>query len=193
MMGSRCLSLVAVLVLILASGCGDSGGDGAYSRSFSAGDITFKVRCANASSLNVVHVQPSGLEIVNDEMQREADGTVTGAAIADLDGNGWPEIYVFVTSAGSGSYGSLVGYAVNNGKSMSDIHLPDLAESPKAAAGYMGHDVFAIEGNRLVRSFPVYRDGDPNAAPSGPTRRLAYELKPGEATWQLHPVGFSED
>ena len=37
----------------------------------------------------------------------------------------------------------------------------------------------------LVRRFPVYKDGDSNAAPTGGVRQLQYKLKPSEANWQL--------
>ena len=47
------------------------------------------------------------------QMEAEADGTITGMEIDDMDANGFPEIYVYVTSAGSGSYGSLIAYASN--------------------------------------------------------------------------------
>ena len=126
-------------------------------------------------------------------MAVEIDGIAHGAEVADLDGNGSPEVYVFVTSAGSGSYGSVVGWAANNRKSLSSIHLPAFAPGSAESEGYMGHDEFSIEGTRLVRSFPVYREGDTNAAPSGGARRLEYELKAGEAGWLLLPRGISED
>ncbi len=38
-----------------------------------------------------------------------------------------------------------------------------------------------------MRRFPVYREGDTNAAPSGGTRQLQYRLEPGEAGWLLVP------
>jgi hypothetical protein len=49
----------------------------------------------------------------------------------------------------------------------------------------MGHDDFAVVEGTLVRRFPVYKDGDHNAAPSGGVRQLQYKLRPGEANWQL--------
>jgi hypothetical protein len=39
--------------------------------------------------------------------------------------------------------------------------------------------------NRLVRHYPVYKDTDTNAQPSGGTRQLQYRLTAGEASWQL--------
>ena len=52
----------------------------------------------------------------------------TGVSMVDINADGSPEIYVYVTSAGSGSYGSLVAYSANRRKSLSEIYLPPIAE-----------------------------------------------------------------
>ena len=70
---------------------------------------------------------------------------------------------------------------------MSEIHLPPLADDPKAAKGYLGHDEFRVVEITLVRRFPVYREGDTNAQPTGGIRQVQYKLKPGEAGWVLRP------
>ncbi len=152
--------------------------------------ITFQVTCANEGSLNDVTIVPSGLTGTNNVpvTVKEADGSVVGADVADLNKDGSPEIYVYLTSAGSGSYGSLIAYSANKKKSLSQIYLPPLSDDKVNSKGYMGHDTFAIKGNRLVRSFPVYKDVDSNAEPTGGTRELEYELVQGEASWQLKPV-----
>ena len=151
------------------------------------GQISFNIHASQGSSLNQLRVQPQGLSIVNDEVQVELDGSAYRAELADLDGNGWPEVYVYVSSAGSGSYGSLAAWAVNNGKSLSPIYLPPLEQFPGALEGYMGHDEFAVVENRLVRRYPLYEGGDTNASASGGTRQVQYRLEPGEAGWILVP------
>lgn len=147
--------------------------------------ITFRVRSANNSSINRLEIVPNGLETDNRVITREIEGTVTRAEVADLNVDGSPEIYVYVTSAGSGSYGSLVAYAANRRKSLSEIFLPPIAENPTASKGYMGHDEFAVVENTFVQRFPIYRLGDVNARPTGGTRQLQYKLVPGEAGWIL--------
>ena len=37
----------------------------------------------------------------------------------------------------------------------------------------------------LVRRFPIYKDGDSDAKPTGGTRQFQYKLTPGEAGWIL--------
>jgi uncharacterized protein len=147
--------------------------------------IRFRVTATNAGSLNTLSIHPAGLELDNSPWSGEIDGAVTAAEVADLNGDGSPEIYVYVTSAGSGSYGSLVAHSSNRRKSLSPIHLPPVTDDPRASRGYMGHDRFEVVGQVLRRRFPVYRSGDVNAKPTGGVRELSYRLVAGEAGWIL--------
>jgi len=149
------------------------------------GGVGFHVASANAGSTNTLTIEVTGLETGHAPISREIDGTVAGAEVADLDGDGSPELYVYATSAGSGSYGSLVAYAVNGRRSLSEIYLPPFADSGNAAEGYMGHDRFEVRDRALVRTFPVYRPGDTNANPTAGTRQLRYTLARGENGWIL--------
>ena len=147
--------------------------------------ITFHVEATNEGSLNHLTITPNGLELDNRVITQEIDGSVTGAEVADINVDGSPEIYVYVNSAGSGSYGSLVAYSANNKKSLSGIYLAPLEDDKKNSVGYMGHDEFTIIENSFTRRFSVYNEGDANCCPKGGTRQLQYKLVPGEATWQL--------
>jgi hypothetical protein len=156
-----------------------------FDRTLELEGIRFRVTSANDGSVNTFQIVPAGLEIDNSPVVHTIDGTVTGAEAADLNGDGSPEIYVYVTSAGSGSYGSLVAYSANRRKSLSEIYLLSETRYTTASQGYMGHDEFAVVENVLVRRFPVYRDADTNAKPTGGMRQLQYKLIPGEASWVL--------
>ena len=156
-----------------------------YDKTFALQGVTFRVKCPNTSSMNKLSIVPTGLTGDNSPITQEVDGIVTGAEVADVNSDGSPEIYVYVQSAGSGSYGSLVAYSANKKKSLSTIYLPPVSENPKASKGYMGHDAFAVVENRFVQRFPVYKPGDTNASPTGGTRQLHYKLVPGEAGWVL--------
>ncbi len=149
--------------------------------------IGFRVQCPNDKSLNTLTVQPSGLSLpqANIPIHQEIDGGVSDAQLVDLDGNGSPELYVFISGYGSGGYGELLAWNVNNGRSLSEIYLPPLSDDPVSSKGYMGHDVFYTAGNRLIRKFPVYRSSDSNANPTGGMRVLRYHLVAGEAGWIL--------
>ena len=159
--------------------------DRPFERTLTLQGISFRVRATNDSSVNTLVIVPSGLQIDNSTITQKIDGQVTGAEVADLNADGSPEIYVYVNSAGSGSYGSLVAYAADRRKSLSQIYLPPVTDNKPVARGYMGHDEFAVVENTFVQRFPIYGDGDVNARPSGRTRQLQYKLRPGEAGWVL--------
>ncbi len=144
-------------------------------------DITFFIEVIGKK----MTVTPSGLKADNKPITHTIDGFVNDAEIADLNSDGSPEIYIYAQSEGTGRFGNVIGYAVNNGKSVSQINFPNINDNKEAAEGYGGKDDFAIVENTLVRRFPVFKPEDANAAPSGGTKQIQYKLKPGEAAWQL--------
>ncbi len=178
--------------LLLSGAAGAVEAAAGFDQQLSLEGITFHVLCPNDSSFNQLEIIPAGLED-NPPIKREIDGTVTGAEVADLNSDGSPELYVYVTSAGSGSYGTLVAYSANKKKSLSDIYLPLLEDDPENFKGYMGHDRFAVVGTSLVRRFPIYLEDDSNANPTGGTRQLQYNLVAGESGWVLKLVDCTSD
>ena len=130
-----------------------------FNRTFELQGIKFLVQSTNSGSINTVTIKPYGLTIDNAPIASEIEGVVTGVEVADLDSDGSPEIYVYIQSAGSGSYGSLLAYATNHKKTMLE--------------------------SRLGRRFPIYRTGDTNSNPTGGLRQIDYKLIPGEAGWLL--------
>lgn len=149
--------------------------------------VTFEVTSPNDSSINPLQLRASIADVPLLNETLEADGTITGIEVDDLDANGYPEIYIYVSSAGSGSYGSLIARASNRNKSLTPIYLPPMTDDPKAAQGYRGHDEFAVVENALIRRFPRYLAADSNAEPTGGMRQIQYHLVAGEATWRLEP------
>lgn len=163
-----------------------------FDRTLALDGVTFVVSCANDTSLPVLRIAVSGMTGSTAPIARQADGVVIGAEVADLNGDRSPEIYVYVQSAGSGSYGSVVAYSADARRSLREILLPSIAANPGAAKGYRGHDRFRVDSRTLVRSFPIYRDGDTNVDPSGGTRQIVYELAGGTGGWRLRLVRVAD-
>lgn len=140
--------------------------------------ISFRVSTQEDSLM----IQPSGLSVSNETLYHDITGyTVVNAEIGDLNIDSYPEVFVYLTSDGSGSYGKLIGYSVNNGKSVSQVYLPEISENSEVNKGYMGHDEMAIVENTFCQRFPVYKEGDSNASPTGGTRQMQYKLVDGES------------
>ncbi len=153
-----------------------------FEKKVSLQNISFLIKATGEGSVHKLSIHPEGLEIDNQPISLELDGQVVDAEIEDLNSDGFPEVLIYTTSAGSGSYGSVIGYSVNNGKSVSPIYFPELTDNQKASIGYLGHDEFAVVETSLVRRFPIYKPGDTNSNPTGGTRQIQYKLKEGEAS-----------
>jgi hypothetical protein len=101
---------------------------------------------------------------------------------ADLDANGFDEVYIITQAAGSGSYGNVYGMASNQDKSLTPVYMAEVSENDMKAGkpfeGYTGRDRFSISGKELIREFPIDKGGKN-------MRMIHYRLKAGEAAWQL--------
>lgn len=178
-MKNRYLTMVACLFAGVASAA-------PFEKDLSLQGITFHVKSKNEGSTNPVEIKVKGLKGGDITLNSEADGSVTGAEVADLNSDNFPEIYIFTQSAGSGSYGNIIGWSSNRNLSATEIYVWEM--SRKDSKGYMGHDEFAIVEQYLVRRFPIYKSGDTNSKPTGGSRQVQYLLKAGEAGWILRPV-----
>jgi hypothetical protein len=149
-----------------------------FSKKLALQNITYDIKSIGKGSIQKLTIVPAGLKLYNDSINLEVD-PIMGAEIEDLDSDGFPELLIYTQSAGSGSYGNVIGYSPNKGKSLSQIYFPELDINLAAFKGYLGQDEFAIVENSLVRRFKIY---DSNAKPTGKLRQLEYKLKPGEAS-----------
>ncbi len=144
-----------------------------YTEQLVAGGLSFKVRTTGQGSqrsLTIVVERPDGQPTQIDEA---IEGSVTNSVVTDLNNNTKPELLVFVSGSGSGSYGKVYGYEFER-EYWGELTIPALpAELEK---DYMGHDEFEIGDNRLVRTFPVYLETDPNCCPTGGKHRITYIL-----------------
>ncbi|MFZ1956312.1 MAG: hypothetical protein WAU34_12510, partial [Desulfobacterales bacterium] len=96
-------------------------------------------------SLSTIEIRTKGFEHNFQAVYEDMD-PISDVFVADLDGNGFDEIYIVTTAAGSGSYGGVLGFASNKDKSLSMIHFPEVQMGDEHFDGYMGHDTFTIEG-----------------------------------------------
>ena len=149
-----------------------------FNQTFKLHGIEFKVVTQGKHLLII----PTGLKIDNSPIERDIEGVVAGADIGDINVDGSPEIYVYIKGKDKGS---LIAYSANNKKSLSEIYLPPIPENPKLTKGYRGHDEFMMVEAIVAQRFPVYKDNDSDAKPTGGWRQLQYKLVQGEAGWQL--------
>lgn len=152
---------------------------------------SYKTRTGKTITITESHPQGQSLSDISAGFQGEPKTVVEfkdvdpirKVLVADLDGNGFDEVYIITTGAGSGSYGNVTGLASNADKSLTQIFFPQVEEKglKKGATfeGYEGHDEFEIVQNTLVRTFPL-KTGKTSV------RTLRYGLKAGEAGFVLY-------
>jgi Periplasmic lysozyme inhibitor of I-type lysozyme len=149
-----------------------------YTKTVTYKDISFAITVTG----NTLTIQPKGFSEDNSIITKTIDGSINNVEVDDVNADGSPELLIYVTSAGSGSYGTAIGFSGNNNKSVAEISIPSIVDNPKTNKGYMGHDEFALVEGTLVQRFPIYKEGDTNNNPTGGTRQIQYKLKNGEAS-----------
>ena len=176
-----------LLPLVLFGGLSSAALAATPTTSLSLQGVNFQVTTKGAGSVQQLVVKASEHGHAYPVVKQELLGSLTGSEVEDLNSDGRPELLLYVTSAGSGSYGSVLAWSASKGHTLLPITMPDL--SGKLAQGYMGHDQFAVVETTLMRRFPIYRPGDTNAKPTGGTRQISYKLVAGEAGFLFKPVG----
>lgn len=143
--------------------------------------ITYDITSTGNGSTRNLTIVSTGFKGTVDKIVSTCD-PITNAEIEDLDKDGFPELLIYTQSAGSGTYGSVIGYSPNKGVSLSQIYFPESDKAAPEMKGYMGHDEFAIVESSLVRRFKTFEGNDTNAKPTGKMRQIEYKLKEGEAS-----------
>lgn len=157
-----------------------------FAQTLSLQGVQFTVKARGEGSMQNLVVKAKEGSVSFPVIKDEVDGNVTAAEVDDLNSDGRPELVLSVVSAGSGSYGTVLAWSASKGHTLLPIYLPELTAAQ--LKGYMGHDRFAVVRGTLVRSFPLYRDGDSNAKPTGGTRQIEYKMVTGEASWLFQPI-----
>jgi len=155
---------------------------------------TFIVKEDNSQSANLSKITITGKGFTDTDIAinlGEKD-PVSSTFLADINQDGFEELYIATTSAGADNAGNIYGFASNNDKSISPILLPPLTEADRQKGGlfegYQGSDDFYADNNMLVRDFPVYQEKDDQANPTGGRRLVYYTLIAAEPIWQLKVV-----
>jgi hypothetical protein len=164
----------------------------AFSKTVELHGIKFIVESPNSESGNKVTITPSGLQVTNEGVTKSIEGEVYGAEVGDLNVDQSPEVYVYVRERGGNKHASLVAYAANNRKSISEISFP--ADDPKSKnlAGFHGEDEFAVVESSLARRFPLFEGTGADVKKTGKMRQFQYKLKQGEAGWVLYAAKVIE-
>ena len=118
---------------------------------------------------------------------------MTTALLADLDKNGYEELYIITKASGPGYFLDVLGIASKEDNSFSEIKvenvMSDDMNKDKMFGGYMGNDTIYFTDKGIIREFPVYTSSDYNDLPKGGKRRIIYSLKKEDPLYSLEIIG----
>jgi hypothetical protein len=166
-----CVPLAVVAAFPIAA---VAGSDCTFKKKVQKWNYVFNVssRPVGDCSIQVVRiaVQRSGRPLT--QFANDPDVLAEEAWAEDLDDDDKPELVVVSRSPKDAARVTLDVYRLD-GNMIRRVQPPELAER----TGYRGRDSYRLDGSQILRTFPVYRDGDADDAPGGGTRTLRYGLR----------------
>jgi len=147
------------------------------------GKVGYRVDCKNKKvDENVLDVKPIGFDNEARPVSFILRGRVAKAEIDDLNGDGYPDLVLYVYSDSNAIYGSVYAFVSQANKSITGCVLPDPMMDGKINQGYKGHDQFSLMQGYLLEKFPIYKTGDDKDQPTGGTRVILYQLVPNDGS-----------
>lgn len=143
--------------------------------------ITFRIEAFEDSTGNTLKIEPSGLEADNQTQKMTYRGNIETSLVEDLNSDGFPEL-IFILRDPKSHMASVIGYSVNNEKSMTPFYFAPPENSPKQYKGYNGYDRFELVETNLVQRFPIFAE---NGSRTDSIKQLTFELVEGEAMRQF--------
>jgi hypothetical protein len=160
--------------------------------SYEAQDSTTILKTKTGKTIVIKETHPEGfstslIEVIPADF-RDSNAIEIGktdpmarAELTDLDNDGYSELFLFTQSAGSGSSGTVYGFASDKDKRLVKIGIKPNTEEEYSEGGdlegYMGHDSYHFEKGMLIREFPVYKSNDSNITPTGGTKEVYYKYR----------------
>jgi FG-GAP repeat len=145
------------------------------------GKVGYHVDCRNKKvDENDLNIRPMGFNSEAKPVEFMIRGRVAKAEIDDLNGDGYPDLVLYVYMDSSAVFGTVYVFVSKENKSIIGCFLPDPMMDGKINEGYKGHDKFSLMEGYLLEKFPIYKAGDDKDNPSGGTRAILYQLVPDE-------------
>ncbi|MCE1163887.1 MAG: hypothetical protein LWX07_00635 [Bacteroidetes bacterium] len=143
---------------------------------------SFLVRCVPESEyLFDVYITGKGFPESRDTILFDEIEHIDTIFTADLDNDGFEEMYLFTRGFKPGEYAHIFGIASDGDMTFKEINFPAIKPGEINTGGpfegYNGRDVFIIKNNVLERTFPVHRPGDTYENPGLGYKTLYYTIE----------------
>jgi len=140
-------------------------------------------------SVSNYYVTGSGFNNFKDTLSFPLKNPMHNSLIADIDGDGFEELYIITKSTGSESFLNIFGAASNGDTALAEIKAFDTSteeyQKDENLAGYLGNDSIYFSGKNIIREFPVYKSSDLAEDNTKGKKRITYKLKKGDEFYEL--------
>lgn len=140
-------------------------------------------------SVSNYYVTGSGFNNSNDTLAFPLKNPLHNSLLADIDNDGFQELYIITKSTGSESFLNIFGIASEGDTSLVEIKAHQTTseefQNNENMAGYLGNDSIYFTGKNIIREFPVYKSSDLAADNTKGKRRITYVLKKGDEFYEL--------
>ncbi len=144
------------------------------------GDAGYHVSCSNKNpNANPLNVSPIGFKSEARPAYFQVNGRVSSIAVDDFNDDGFPDLLIFYFTGTNNEIGNIVCISSTENTSIVPVGFPDIYNDPKLRPGYKGHDEFKVMVGTLLRTYPIYKDGDTDT-PTGGKRVVQYKMGIGE-------------
>ncbi|WP_131694807.1 hypothetical protein [Dyadobacter tibetensis] len=127
-----------------------------------------------------IQIIPSGYPN-NHPVEIGAVDPIDHIELADLDRNGEDELYIFTRETGIEKKGNFYVFAPLKGEKFVQIEMEflDPKEFLKGGKleGYLGHDQFVLEKDRVIRTYPIFEFNDTIVKATDAHRKVIYKIK----------------
>jgi hypothetical protein len=153
-----------------------------FDSTMKVGKSGYRVYCTNKNpEKNTATISPIGFDKDAREVSLEIKGRIARAEVDDLNGDGFPDLVVYIYNGGDKATGTVLGVSSDKNQGFAPIYFPDITDDLKLRIGYVGHDEFRLMEGSLTRRFPVYSTADSaNIKPTGVMRQVMYRVIAGD-------------
>ena len=151
------------------------------------GKVGYHVTVRNRSLTdNSIAVRPIGMESEVQPFNYPLKGRVMSTQVDDLNGDGYPDLILFIYTDSNAVHGTVVCILSEANKSLVPCYLADISYDPKVNKGYKGYDKFSLLEGTLLQRFPIYEPNDANDKPTGGSRTIMYRVAKAEGGWKFN-------
>jgi hypothetical protein len=159
----------------------DERGEFAYHRAFAHGAyrIDVLVEAGEAPEAGRYEITVSRGEDLAARLGARRRGILEWSAVGDLDGDGAFEVLIGFREPAGARAARLTCYEWTDDLYLLPVELA--APAARQTRRYVGHDAYRIAEGRLLWEYPLFPDDDPDAVPTGKSKRFAYDF--GKRRW----------